>query len=59
MTAYKPILTAIKSEYENCISAVQLGKDEAEYLTQQLKKKATEPSTVNNLVKRSKDLMTK
>ncbi|CAD5121424.1 DgyrCDS9940 [Dimorphilus gyrociliatus] len=59
VTAYKPILTAIKSEYENCISAVKLGKEEAEYLTQQLKKKATEPSTVNNLVKRSKDLMTK
>lgn len=56
VTAYKPVLTAIKAEYEDCIETIQRGQREAFYLTGKLKAMAHEPSTIHNYRKRADEL---
>ena len=56
VTAYKPLLTAIKAEYEECIDTILRGKQEAFYLNGKLKAMASEASTVRNYRKRCDEL---
>ena len=57
--AYKPLLTAIKAEYEDVIETIQRGQREAFFLTGKLKAMASEPSTLRNYRKRADELETK
>lgn len=59
VTAYKPLLTAIKAEYEECIETILRGQREAFYLSGKLKSMAHEPSTLHNYRKRAEDLQNK
>lgn len=54
--AYRPVLTAIKAEYEDCIETIQEGQREAFFLMGKLNALATEPSTIHNYRKRADDL---
>ena len=56
VTAYKPLLTAIKAEYEDCIETIQRGQREAFFLSGKLKAMASEPSTIRNYRKRGDEL---
>ena len=56
MTAYKPLLTAIKKEYEVTIESIRKGQREADYLNGKLKAMASEPSTIRNYKKRADEL---
>ena len=57
--AYKPLLTAIKAEYEDVIETIQRGQREAFYLSGKLKAVASGPSTLRNYRKRADELETK
>ena len=57
--AYKPLLTAIKAEYEDVIETVQRGQREAFYLSGKLKAVACGPSTLRNYRKRADELEAK
>ena len=59
VTAYKPLLTAVKAEYEECIDTILRGQREAFYLGGKLKAMAHEPSTIHNYRKRAEDLQQK
>lgn len=59
VSAYKPILTAIKSEYEDTIDALQRGQREAFFLSGKVKAMSSEHSTIHNYQKRADDLDTK
>ena len=59
VTAYKPLLTAVKAEYEDCIETIQRGQREAFYLTGKLQAMAHEPSTIHNYRKRADELENK
>ena len=56
MTSYKPLLTAIKAEYEDSINAMVRGQKEAFFLSGKLKAMASEPSTLRNYKKRCDEL---
>lgn len=56
VTAYKPLLTAIKKEYEFTIDSIRKGQREADYLNGKLKAMASEPSTIRNYKKRADEL---
>ncbi|KAK3092772.1 hypothetical protein FSP39_007068 [Pinctada imbricata] len=56
VSAYKPLLTSIKKEYEDTIEAIQKGQREAAYLHGKLKAMASEPSTIRNYRKRADEL---
>ena len=56
VSAYKPILTAIKSEYEETIEALQRGQREAFFLSGKVKAMSSEHSTIHNYQKRAEDL---
>ncbi|XP_064599978.1 clathrin heavy chain linker domain-containing protein 1-like [Liolophura sinensis] len=56
VTAYKPILTKIKKEYEETIEAIITGQREAVFLTGKLKAMSSEPSTLRNYRKRADQL---
>ncbi|KAK6180919.1 hypothetical protein SNE40_008884 [Patella caerulea] len=56
VTAYKPVLTAIKKEYETTIDAITNGQKEAVFLQGRLKAMASEPSTIRNYRKRADQL---
>ncbi|XP_048734570.2 clathrin heavy chain linker domain-containing protein 1-like [Ostrea edulis] len=56
VTAYKPLLTAIKKEYECTIDSIRKGQQEADYLNGKLKAMASEPSTIRNYKKRADEL---
>ena len=56
VTAYKPLLTAVKAEYEDCIDTILRGQKEAFFLSGKLKAMASEPSTIRNYRKRSDQL---
>lgn len=56
VTAYKPLLTAIKKEYEVTIESIRKGQREADYLNGKLKAMASEPSTIRNYKKRADEL---
>ncbi|ESP02815.1 hypothetical protein LOTGIDRAFT_93131, partial [Lottia gigantea] len=56
VTAYKPILTSIKKEYESTIDAIINGQKEAVFLQGKLKAMASTPSTIRNYRKRSDQL---
>ena len=56
VSAYKPLLTAIKAEYEECIETIQRGQQEAFYLSGKLKAVASQPSTIYNFKKRADEL---
>lgn len=56
VTAYKPLLTAIKKEYEFTIDSIRKGQREADYLNGKLKAMASEPSTIRNYRKRADEL---
>ena len=56
VTAYKPLLTAIKAEYEDCIDTILRGQKEAVFLTGKLKSMASEPSTIRNYRMRADEL---
>ena len=54
--AYKPLLTAVKAEYEDCIDNINRGRQEALYLNGKLKALASEASTIRNYRKRGDEL---
>ncbi|CAH1791061.1 unnamed protein product [Owenia fusiformis] len=54
--AYKPLLTAIKAEYEDTIETIQRGQKEAFFLSGKLKAMSQESSTIRNYRKRSEEL---
>lgn len=56
VTAYKPILTAVKAEYEDCINVITKGQKEAFFLSGKLKAMASEASTLRNYRKRIDEL---
>ncbi|XP_062620292.1 clathrin heavy chain linker domain-containing protein 1-like [Saccostrea cucullata] len=56
VTAYKPLLTSIKKEYEYTIDSIRKGQRETEYLNGKLKAMASEPSTIRNYKKRADEL---
>ncbi|GFR74762.1 clathrin heavy chain linker domain-containing protein 1-like [Elysia marginata] len=56
VTAYKPILTLIKKEYEDTIETIKKGQREANFLQGKLKAMASEPSTLRNYKKRADEL---
>ncbi|XP_074655694.1 clathrin heavy chain linker domain-containing protein 1-like [Tubulanus polymorphus] len=56
VTAYKPILTAIQAEYEECIETIIRGNQQAFYLNGKLKALASEPTTMRNYKKRIDEL---
>lgn len=56
VSAYKPLLTAIKKEYEDTIEAIKKGQREAAFLHGKLKAMASEPSTIRNYKKRADEL---
>ena len=56
VAAYKPLLTAIKAEYEDCIEIIRRGQKEAFFLSGKLKAMASEPSTIRNYKKRIDEL---
>ncbi|XP_069116425.1 clathrin heavy chain linker domain-containing protein 1-like isoform X2 [Argopecten irradians] len=54
--AYKPLLTAVKKEYEDTIEVIKSGQREAVFLHGKLKAMASEPSTLRNYKKRGDEL---
>ncbi|XP_071962550.1 clathrin heavy chain linker domain-containing protein 1-like [Antedon mediterranea] len=54
--AYRPLLTMIKVEYEDCINAVKQGEMDAFYLTGKVKSMAAEKTTVSNYRRRAAEL---
>ncbi|KAH9495526.1 hypothetical protein Btru_013499 [Bulinus truncatus] len=56
VVAYKPILTAIKKEYEDTIDLIKAGQKESDFLQLKLKSMASEPSTLRNYRKRADEL---
>ncbi|XP_021366978.1 clathrin heavy chain linker domain-containing protein 1-like isoform X2 [Mizuhopecten yessoensis] len=54
--AYKPLLTAVKKEYEDTIEVIKSGQREAIFLHGKLKAMASEPSTMRNYKKRGDEL---
>ena len=56
MTAYQPLLTTIKKEYEDTIEAIKKAQREATFLHGKLKAMASEPSTIRNYKKRADEL---
>ena len=56
VSAYKPILTLIKKEYEDTIETIKKGQREANFLQGKLKAMASEPSTLRNYKKRADEL---
>ena len=56
MTAYRPVLTLIKKEYEDTIETIKKGQREAAFLQGKLKAMASEPSTLRNYKKRGDEL---
>ena len=56
VTAYKPLLTEIKKEYEDTIEAICKGQREAVFLQEKLKAMASEPSTIRNYRRRAEEL---
>ena len=54
--AYRPILTAIKAEYENCIETIERGQKESFYLSGKVKAMAAEQTTLNNYQRRTDEL---
>ena len=56
VSAYKPLLTAIKAEYEDCVETIQRGQREAFFLSGKVKAMTSEPSTVHNYRKRGDEL---
>ncbi|XP_012942238.1 clathrin heavy chain linker domain-containing protein 1 [Aplysia californica] len=56
VTAYKPVLTLIKKEYEDTIETIKKGQREAAFLQGKLKAMASEPSTLRNYKKRADEL---
>lgn len=56
VTAYRPLLTTIKKEYEDTIEAIKKAQREATFLHGKLKAMASEPSTIRNYKKRADEL---
>ncbi|XP_060559629.1 clathrin heavy chain linker domain-containing protein 1-like [Ruditapes philippinarum] len=56
VTAYQPLLTTIKKEYEDTIEAIKKAQREATFLHGKLKAMASEPSTIRNYRKRGDEL---
>lgn len=56
VTAYQPLLTMIKKEYEETIEAIKKAQREATFLHGKLKAMASEPSTIRNYRKRGDEL---
>ena len=56
MTAYQPLLTAIKKEYEETVETIKKAQREATFLHGKLKAMASEPSTLRNYRRRSDEL---
>uniref|UniRef100_A0A2C9K8R8 Translin-associated factor X-interacting protein 1 N-terminal domain-containing protein n=1 Tax=Biomphalaria glabrata TaxID=6526 RepID=A0A2C9K8R8_BIOGL len=56
VVAYRPILTAIKKEYEDTIEIIKTGQKNADFLHLKLKSMASEPSTLRNYKKRADEL---
>lgn len=56
VSAYKPLLTEIKKEYEDTIEAIRKGQREAAFLHGKLKAMASEPSTIRNYRRRADEL---
>ncbi|XP_033734726.1 clathrin heavy chain linker domain-containing protein 1-like isoform X1 [Pecten maximus] len=54
--AYKPLLTAVKKEYEDTIEVIKSGQRESVFLHGKLKAMASEPSTIRNYKKRGDEL---
>lgn len=54
--AYKPLLSAIKAEYEECVDTIKRGRQEAFYLNGKLKAMTSEASTIYNYRKRGDEL---
>ncbi|PIK59196.1 putative clathrin heavy chain linker domain-containing protein 1 [Apostichopus japonicus] len=56
VSAYKPLLTAIKAEYESCIETIQRGQKEAFFLSGKVKAMAAEQNTLTLYQKRADEL---
>lgn len=56
VSAYKPLLTAIKAEYESCIDTIQRGQKEAFFLSGKVKAMAAEQNTLTLYQKRADEL---
>ncbi|XP_077997756.1 clathrin heavy chain linker domain-containing protein 1-like [Glandiceps talaboti] len=56
VSAYKPLMTSIKAEYEDCIEAIERGQKEAFYLSGKVKTMAAEQTTLSNYRKRGDEL---
>ncbi|XP_070576563.1 clathrin heavy chain linker domain-containing protein 1-like [Ptychodera flava] len=56
VSAYKPLLTKIKAEYEECIEAIERGQKEAFYLSGKVKAMTSVQTTLSNYRKRGDEL---
>ncbi|XP_784207.2 clathrin heavy chain linker domain-containing protein 1 [Strongylocentrotus purpuratus] len=56
VSAYKPLLSAIKAEYEDCIDTIEKGQEEAFYLSGKVKALASEQTTLSLYQKRADEL---
>lgn len=56
VTVYKDILSDIKREYEDCITALKNGQREAKYLQVQIKTMSSLPTTIQGYIKRQEEL---
>lgn len=59
VTAYKPVMTAIKAQYEDIIDILVRGRHESFFLKGKLSEMVNAPGTLRNYQKRSEDLETK
>ncbi|KAJ8046059.1 Clathrin heavy chain linker domain-containing protein 1 [Holothuria leucospilota] len=56
VSAYKPLLLAIKGEYESCIDTIERGQKEAMFLSGKVKAMAAEQNTITLYQKRADEL---
>ena len=56
VTAYQPLLTAIKAEYEHLIGSVRQGHQNASFLRAQIETLASQPTTIANYRRRCAQL---
>ena len=59
LSAYRPLLTAIKAEFEDCIQTIERGQQEAFFLSGKVKTMAAEQTTLSFYTKRADQLKQK
>ncbi|XP_071797566.1 clathrin heavy chain linker domain-containing protein 1-like [Asterias amurensis] len=59
LSAYRPLLTSIKAEFEDCIQTIERGQQEAFFLSGKVKTMAAEQTTLSFYTKRADQLKQK